>query len=142
MKAVDYLNRAYHLDQQITCKLEQVARLRSLTQKVTASYGDGSGSHTHNNSSMEDAIIRLMDAEDELSSQVVELVNVRMEITQLIDRVPDSVYKLLLEKRYLCFMTWERIAADMNWTYRWTLSVHGKALCEVEKLLEADKAEK
>ena len=38
MKAIDYLNRAYHLDQQIACKLEQVSRLRSLTQKVTASY--------------------------------------------------------------------------------------------------------
>ena len=65
-----------------------------------------------------------------------------MEIAKLIDRVPDSLYKLVLEKRYLCFMTWERIAADMNWTYRWTLSVHGKALREVEKLLEADEAGK
>ena len=142
MKAIDYLNRAYHLDQQIACKLEQVSRLRSLTQKVTASYGDSSSSHAHNNSSMEDAIVRLVDAEDELAAQVIELVDVRMEIAKLIDRVPDALYKLVLEKRYLCFMTWERIAADMNWTYRWTLSVHGKALREVEKLLEADEAGK
>ena len=140
MKVIDYLNRAYHLDQQIACKLEQVSRLRSLTQKVTASYGDGCSSHAHNNSSMEDAIVRLVDAEDELATKVIELVDVRMEIAKLIDRVPDSLYKLVLEKRYLCFMTWERIAADMNWTYRWTLSVHGKALREVEKLLEADEA--
>lgn len=142
MKVIDYLNRAYHLDQQIACKLEQVSRLRSLTHKVTASYGDGSSSHAHNNSSMEDAIVRLVDAEDELATQVIELVDVRMEIAKLIDRVPDALYKLVLEKRYLCFMTWERIAADMNWTYRWTLSVHGKALREVEKLLEADEAGK
>lgn len=142
MKVIDYLNRAYHLDQQIACKLEQVSRLRSLTQKVTASYGDGSSSHAHNNSPMEDAIVRLVDAEDELATQVIELVDVRMEIAKLIDRVPDALYKLVLEKRYLCFMTWERIAADMNWTYRWTLSVHGKALGEVEKLLEADEAGK
>lgn len=138
MKAIDFLNRAYHLDQQIACKLEQVERLRSLTQKVTASFGEGGGSHSHNNSSMEDAILRLVEAEDELAGQVVELVNVRMEIAQLIERVPDALYKLLLEKRYLCFMTWERIATDMCWTYRWTLSVHGKALKEVEKLLVAD----
>ena len=141
MKVIDYLNRAYHLDQQIACKLEQVSRLRSLTQKVTASYGDGSSSHAHNNSSMEDAIVRLVDAEDELATKVIELVGlVWCDVDG--DRVPDSLYKLVLEKRYLCFMTWERIAADMNWTYRWTLSVHGKALREVEKLLEADEAGK
>ena len=38
MTAKEYLGQAYRLDQRINSKLQQVDSLRSLTQKITASY--------------------------------------------------------------------------------------------------------
>lgn len=138
MKAYEYLGRALQLDRQIDCKLDQIERLRSLTQRVTASYGDSGASHSSGGSSspMEDAIIRLMEAQDELNVQIAQLIDVKAEIQRTIQQVGDARLRLLLEKRYLCCMAWEAIAVDMGCSYRWLMTLHNDALSAVDRLLE------
>lgn len=137
MKAYDYLNRALNLDKQISCKLDQIERLRSLTQRVTASYDDSGASHTGASisSPMENAIIRLIEAQDVLSAQIATLVDAKSEIQSIIQQVSDERLRLLLEKRYLCCMAWEAIAVDMKCSYRWLMTLHNDALAAVERLL-------
>lgn len=54
------------------------------------------------------------------------------EVTETIDAVEDIRYRILLRLRYLCGMTWEKIAemmhADLRTVYRW----HEHALNVVE----------
>ena len=64
MTAKEYLGQAYRLDQRINSKLQQVESLRSLTQKVTASYSGEPVLRTRNVTSLQDTILRLMEAED------------------------------------------------------------------------------
>ena len=135
LTAKEYLSQAYRLDQRINSKLEQVETLRALTRKVTASYGSEPVSHTRNVSSMEDVIIRLMEAESDLNGIIDELVGMKMDIAQSINAVPNHDYQLLLEKRYLCFQTWEQIAIDMHYSARWVHIVHSRALAGVGKVL-------
>lgn len=137
MKAYDYLNRALNLDKQISCKLDQIERLRSLTQRVTASYDDSGASHTGSSTSspMENAIVRLIEAQDALGAQIATLVDAKSEIQTIIQQVKDERLRLLLEKRYLCCMTWEMIAVDMKCSYRWLMTLHNDALDAVERLL-------
>lgn len=101
MNAKEYLGQAYRLDQRINSKLQQIESLRSLTQKVTASYDGEPVSHTRNVSSLEDTIIRLMEAEEQINRQIDELVALKMNIAALIDKVRNESYRLILEKRYL-----------------------------------------
>lgn len=54
-----------------------------------------------------------MEAEDELNKQIDILVDTKIEIGKLIDLVHNETYRLILEKRYLCFMHWDQIASDM-----------------------------
>lgn len=137
MKAYDYLNRALNLDKQISCKLDQIERLRSLTQRVTASYDDSGASHAGSSTSspMENAIVRLIEAQDALGAQIATLVDAKSEIQTIIQQVKDERLRLLLEKRYLCCMTWEMIAVDMKCSYRWLMTLHNDALDAVERLL-------
>lgn len=135
MTAKEYLSQAYRIDQRISSKLEQVMTLRSLTQKITVSYGSEPVSRTRNVSSMEDMIIRLMEAENDLNSTIDELVDLKMDITQCISAVPNRDYQLLLEKRYLCFQVWEQIASDMHYSARWVHIVHARALAAIGKVL-------
>ena len=44
-------------------------------------------------------------------------------------------YRLILEKRYLCFMTWEQISLDMHYTNRWLRKMHERALDVVDRIL-------
>lgn len=135
MTAKEFLGQAYRLDQRINSKLQQIDSLRGLTQKVTQSYDNEVISRTRNVSSLEDAIIRLMEAEEQLNMQIDQLVDTKIEIGKLIDMVHNESYRLLLEKRYLCFLSWDQIAAEMHYSRRWVLNKHERALEVADKLL-------
>ena len=135
MTAKEFLGQAYRLDQRITSKLQQIESLRCLTQKVTQAYGGEAVSRTRNVSSLEDSILRLMEAEEELNRQIDTLVDTKIEIGKLIDRVHNETYRLILDKRYLCFMNWDRIAEELHYSRRWVLSRHERALEVADKLL-------
>ena len=135
MNAKDYLGQAYRLDQRINSKLQQISSLRSLTQRVTASFDGEVVSHTRNVTSLEEAIIRLMEAEEELNRQIDRLVDMKIDIAKLIDQVHNENYRLILEKRYLCFLPWDQIAEDMHYSRRWVLNRHERALDVVDRLL-------
>ena len=137
MTAKEYLSQAYRLDQRINSKLEQVVVLRSLTRKVTTSYDGEPVSHTRNVSSLEETIIHLMEAEDDLNKTIDMLVNLKMKIANCISTVENQDYQILLEKRYLCFHSWEQIAIDMKCSVRWVHTLHARALNTVNKYLYA-----
>ena len=52
-----------------------------------------------------------------------------------IRQVTDFDCQLVLEKRYLCYCTWEQIAVDLDCSVRRTHIVHGKALDELDNIL-------
>ena len=141
MTAKEFLGQAYRLDQRINSKLQQIDSLRGLTQKVTQSYDNEVVSRTRNVSSLEDAIIRLMEAEEELNRQIDQLVDTKIEIGKLIEKVHNESYRLLLEKRYLCFLAWDQIAAEMPYSRRWVLNKHERALEVADRLLREKEAQ-
>ena len=136
MTAKEYLEQAYRLDQQINSKLQQVENLRSLTEHVTMVYGGEAVSHTRNVTSLQDTIVRLMEAEEELNHEIDRLIDLKAEIAQTIGQVHNDSYRLILEKRYLCYLPWEQIAADLNYTRRWVLTKHDRAVALIEKLIK------
>ena len=140
MTAKEFLGQAYRLDQRINSKLQQIDSLRGLTQKVTQSYDNEVVSRTRNVSALEDAIIRLMEAEEQLNMQIDKLVDTKIEIGKLIEKVHNESYRLLLEKRYLCFLSWDQIAAEMHYSRRWVLNKHERALEVADKLLREKEA--
>ena len=48
----------------------------------------------------------------------------------------------VLEKRYLCFLTWEQIAVDMGYDLRWLYRLQRRALSEVRVPSAATRHEK
>ena len=135
MTAKEYLSQARRLDQRIGSKLEQMATLRSLAQKVTISLCGERVSHTRNVSSLEDTILRLMETENEMNQSIDALLNLRIEIGKQISTLDDPDCILVLEKRYLCYQSWEKIAADLTCTVRWVHRLHAKALQSMNQLL-------
>ena len=71
--------------------------------------------------------------EDELERSVFTL---KAEITKVIKSVEHLEYQTLLEKRYLCFQSWEQIAVDMDYDLRWIYRLHKKALDVVTEVRE------
>lgn len=136
MTAKEYLSQAYRLNQLVNTKMEQIENLRALSEKVTASYGSEQVSHSRNVASMEDTVVRIVAAQEDLNRQLNRIVRLQVEISTLIDKVQNVNYSEILTKRYLRFMPWNRIASEMGYSRRWVLQKHGQALEVVEKLLK------
>ena len=103
----DYLSQAYRIDQRINSKIEQVSCLHDLATKATQTLSDMPGSATRNTHRMEDVIIKIIDLENEINTEIDRLVDIKREITCLINGVSNPEEQTLLELRYLCFKTWE-----------------------------------
>jgi len=136
MDAKDYLARAWLIEEQIQSKMEQIESLKSLACKVTQGFGKEPVAHSPNVTSMQDVIVHILEAEEELNRKIDDLVSMKMEVMQVIDQVQNVTLRLILEKRYLSFFTWERIAVDMGYTVRWALQHHDEALRVVQKILD------
>ena len=128
----EYLSQAFHIDKQLKSKLEQLSVLRELATTTTQPLSDMPGSPNRNIDRMEKAIIKIMDMEKEISEEVDALLDLKNHIAQCIKKVEDIDCQLILEFRYLCFMSWEDIAAEMNFTVRNVHILHGKALKMVQ----------
>ncbi len=130
-----YLSRAYRLNQRIDAKLEQLMQLRSLSQRCTVAFGGERVSHTRNVTSMENVIVKIVEAEKRLDAQIDRFVDLKEEIQQTIDVLPDPDCRLLLELRYLAMKRWMDVAGEMNISRTYAHILHEKALAMLETLL-------
>ena len=128
MTAKEYLSQAYRLDQRINSKIEQISSLNELATKCTAALNGMPGSSDHGKSTMSDAIIKIIELQEEINNDIDKLVDLKREIVRLIKAVEDSDLQTLLELRYLCFKTWEEIAVEMNYSNKWVRIKHSNAL--------------
>ena len=128
MTAKEYLSQAYRIDQRIDSKLEQIASLRELLTKTSNGLSDMPGSPNRDRSRVEEYVVKIVDMEKELNDDIDRLVSLKADIMHTIKKVGDSECQMLLEDRYLRFLTWEAIADNMGYTVRNVYILHGKAL--------------
>jgi len=139
MKAKEYLGQAYLLDQRINSQLEQLTALNDLATKCTSMISDMPRNPNRGGSSMADTVVKIVDLQEEINQDVDELVDLKMKIIGVIRSVEKKEYRVLLELRYLCFKSWEDIAAEMNYSVRWVHIMLAKALAAVDRIVEGSK---
>lgn len=138
MKAKKYLGQAYLINMDITSRLEQLEQLRSLAQRVTSAVGDIKVQTTKQRSPVENTIIKIVQAEDELNTAIDKLVEAKENIRKLILKINNSDYRILLELRYLCFNSWERIAIKLNCSCNCVYQKHYCAVREFTRIYNSE----
>lgn len=131
MTSKEYLSQAYLLDKRIKSKTEQLKCLRDLATRTNMPLSDMPKNPNRGNSKMEDAVLKIVALEDEISEDILNLVTLKQEIMHSIKKVENSEYQMLLELRYLCFKTWEEISVEMGYEIRHIYRLHKRALNEV-----------
>lgn len=71
-----------------------------------------------------------------IDERIDKLVAVKAEIMDMIAQLKDWRYREILKRRYIDMQTFERIAVDMNYSWRQVIRLHGGALVEMRKLLQ------
>ncbi len=141
MNAIEYLSQVYYLDHQVESKLRQIDCLKSLATGVRSGLSDMPGTGAPNVTSMEDTILRIMEAEEELNSQIDALVDKRLEVANMIARVRNTECRVVLEMRYLCFMKWEDISTELGTSRSTVYEKHRRGVEVVQKILDREMEE-
>ena len=85
---------------------------------------------------MESTIVKVIELENEINADIDRLVDLKRDIMEMINKVGNLNYQILLEMRYLGGKSWENIALDLNYNNRSVFKVHGKALKKIEEIME------
>lgn len=84
----------------------------------------------------EDADLNADDLRRELSETEQDAKAVTIEVTDMISRLPDVNQQMVITKRYLDNLAWERIASDMDMPVRAVQKLHGRALPLLQEMIE------
>ena len=80
---------------------------------------------------------------DELRMQLAEAERdakaVTIAVTDMIGRLADVNQQMVITKRYLDSMDWEKIASDMDMTVRGVQKLHGRALPLLQEMIEDEE---
>ena len=135
MTAKEYLSQAFILNQQIADKLKMIERLNELATLATATLSGMPHSPNRSTRSVVETVDRIIDLQTEINGEVDKMVCRVGDIVAAIRAVDNMEFQSVLEKRYLCYMSWDEIARAMCFSLRWTYRVHGCALEAVDSVL-------
>lgn len=140
MTAKEYLQQVHKMDRQIDSKIEMLTELNALATKCTAILTGMPHNPSGSKSQMADTVDKIVDLQDEINADISRMVEVKAEVIRVIGCVQDINCRILLEKRYLSYKTWEQIANDMNFGLRYVHILHKKALAAVAPFVEKEGA--
>lgn len=132
----EFLLRAEAMERRIDAALRKVELFRSLTERVTSHWGKESVSHSRNVSANEDAIIQLMEAEEQLKQLCAEYGVVVSEITAVLASLESREDERLLSDIFLKHQPLEQIAAREHVTKSCVYKRCDRALDALERVLK------
>ena len=133
MKTKDYLSQVSRLNKMINNKLSEIHQLRELSVSISAIGNDEKVQTSPNFDKIGTAIAKIDELENNLDKMIDEYLVKRERIIAQIDTMEEgSVYQILFS-RYIEKKTFEKIATEMEYSWRQIVRLHGKALQQFEK---------
>lgn len=127
-----FLSRAYRSHERIAAKRERIYSWRQIAEFITVQLRAEPSGGSGPSKIVENSVCNIIDLQREIEDEIRELVDVQREIGYAIHKlVVDPTHKTLLELRYLNYLKWEEIAVRLDVTFRWTMTLHKKALEEI-----------
>lgn len=133
MKTKDYLSQVSRLNKMINNNLSEIHQLRELSVSISAIGNDEKVQTSPNFDKIGTAIAKIDELENNLDKMIDEYLVKRERIIAQIDTMEEeSVYQILFS-RYIEKKTFEKIATEMEYSWRQIVRLHGKALQQFEK---------
>lgn len=86
---------------------------------------------------LSDAIAVLEGYAERVNAKWDELIALRTEAEELIEKIADGRYREVLKRRYLWGESWEYIAIGLGYEYHHVHKLHGQALNEFKAILQS-----
>lgn len=135
MKAKKFLAKIQQLDTIVKNKLFEKEQLEALatsvTQRLTADKVQTSG----NPDKMTDVIHKIIKIEGEINDAIDRFIDYKQEAVGVIEQLNPTEYDLL-HMVYIQYLSLDEVAIKKNKTYTWVTTVHGRALKNVQTIID------
>lgn len=138
MKAKEYLLQIRKLDSLINNKIAEVEHWK------TVAFGTGNWSEgervqsSGNKQKMASAVDKYVDLQAEIDADIDAFIDKKKEVIKTIEALPVDEYDLL-HKMYVQGWTLDEVAYHNDKSRRWADSVHGRALANLQRVLDERK---
>lgn len=134
--AVGVLSQARHIDVQINSKLEELYSLKAMAEKVTTTYQSDMVDGSRDVHKREGIICKIIDLQNEINSDIDQLVDLKISIRQIIESLPDMEGRTVLNLRYVRLLKWQEVADTMGYSLRRVHNFHDRAIQYLESEIE------
>lgn len=133
--AKEYLNQVRNLETKMKILKEEIDTLREMVVSTGAVQQQERVMSSGAQGRMAETICKINEKEEEWNQLMREFALARAEVIISIQKLNNTDYEQILYKRYCQSKKWEEIAMEMNYSYQWVCKLHGRALLEIEKVI-------
>lgn len=138
-EAKDYLLKIRLYDARIENGLQELSALEDMVTRITPVLKQDMVSGSHSQDKLGDTVAKIADLRDQINRDVDAFVDLKKEAAAKLAQIENPDYYKVLHLRYIRNFTFERIAIEMNYSYRGVCYLHGRALQAFEKVMEKEK---
>ena len=128
------------IDDRIELCLEEIARLRSLAERVTSCISPdasrGKGGHSDR---VGNYAVKIAELEMQTDKEIDRLVELRERIMKIVSSLDDNLERTVIERRYIMHENNEKIAERLGYCTRHITRVHRIALMKLEKMYNSEE---
>ena len=132
MNAKQFLRQAYKLNELIESDKEELENLRSLSESISGDMTQERVQTSTSSDKIVNIIAKIVDLENEIHDEIEQLIALKKQIRDVINKLENVNEKLVLKYRYLMFFQWEEICDKMHYSPRQIHRFHDSALENIE----------
>lgn len=136
---INYLKQAKRLDDIINLKIEQLSDLKLQSTAISSLHDTEKVKISLNPNQLSGLVAKMVDLENEINKEIDKLYSIKKDIMHSINLIDNKDYQVLLNLRYLNFLTWEEIAAKMSYSISWVFKIHTRALMQIAIIIKDSK---
>lgn len=124
------------MDSIIKNKLIEQRQWKDVALGITANMDGERVQSSGSQSKMADALNKCMDMEREIDEAVDKLIDAKRDVIATIEKLDSPMEYRILHERYIQYMSFQEIADKYGKEYGWATTTHGRALANVQAILE------
>ena len=134
MQAKEYLGQVSRINRMIKNKVSEIAQLKEIAINISAIDTEERVQTSPDFDKIGKMFVRIDEEEDKLNSLIFEYIELKNKIISQIEGIKEETLYCVLFSRYVENKTFEKIAIDMQYSFRQITRLHGKALLAFDKM--------
>ncbi len=138
-KAQLFLEQVEKFETMLENKLIEQRQWKEVALSISANMDGEKVASSGSKSKMADAIVKCVALEEDIAECVAKLIEEKKKVVSVLEQLYSPTEYKILHLRYIQHISLSDIADKINREYTWVTTVHGRALKNVQKILDGKK---